>query len=89
MKKWPYWGQNKRDQLAALYLKDNNKPLVLVGGTRIDGKAYLPKRGVKSGNIAGYSPIMETNLLWRVRLSVKNFHLWPKIMLQYIEWANS
>ncbi|WP_299524222.1 hypothetical protein [Winogradskyella sp.] len=38
-----------------LYLKDNNKPLVLVGHTKINGKASLPKRGVKSGNIAGQS----------------------------------
>lgn len=40
---------------TALYLKDNNKPLVLVGDTKIEGRAYLPQRGVKSGNIAGHS----------------------------------
>jgi cytoskeletal protein CcmA (bactofilin family) len=40
---------------SALYLQDNNMPLVLVGNTKIEGTAYLPKRGVKSGNISGES----------------------------------
>jgi len=39
----------------ALYVEDNNKPLVLVGNTKIEGLAYLPKRGVKTGNISGHS----------------------------------
>jgi len=39
----------------ALYLSDYNKPLVLVGNTKINGFAFLPKRGVKSGNISGQS----------------------------------
>lgn len=42
----------KRD---ALYLKDNNQSLVLVGKTKITGTASLPKQGVKSGNIASVS----------------------------------
>lgn len=40
---------------VALFVKDNKSPLVLVGNTKIKGNAYLPKRGVKSGNIAGTS----------------------------------
>lgn len=40
---------------TALYLQDNNKPLVLVGNTKIEGVAYLPKQGVKSGSISGQS----------------------------------
>ncbi len=43
---------NKRD---ALYLKENNTPLVLVGDTKIIGNLSLPKQGVKRGNIAGTS----------------------------------
>ena len=42
----------KRD---ALYLKDNNNALVLVGKTKISGNVSLPKQGVKSGNISGES----------------------------------
>ncbi len=39
----------------ALYLQDQNQPLVLVGNTRIEGTTYLPKQGVKRGAIAGHS----------------------------------
>ena len=39
----------------ALYLKDNNQSLVLVGNTKIIGNVALPKQGVKSGYIAGES----------------------------------
>lgn len=39
----------------ALYLKDNNQSMVLVGATKIHGKVFLPKSGVKRGNIAGNS----------------------------------
>ena len=42
----------KRD---ALYLKDNNQSLVLVGKTKITGSVSLPQQGVKSGNISGIS----------------------------------
>ncbi|MBC9794702.1 hypothetical protein [Sinomicrobium weinanense] len=39
----------------ALYLKDNNRPLVVVGNTRIQGTAFLPEPGIKPGNISGNS----------------------------------
>ena len=39
----------------ALYLKDNNQPLVIVGNTSINGNAFLGEMGVKTGTIAGYS----------------------------------
>ena len=39
----------------ALYLKENNQPLALVGHTKITGDVVLPSRGVKTGNIAGTS----------------------------------
>jgi hypothetical protein len=55
---------------TALYLKDNNNALVLVGNTKIQGKVFLPKNGVKGGYISGhsyygnqliYGPIMQSN----------------------------
>jgi hypothetical protein len=45
--------QNKKRD--ALFLKENNTSLVLVGKTKITGNASLPKQGVKSGSIAGES----------------------------------
>lgn len=44
-----------KKQKPALYLQENNKPLVLVGDTEITGKVYLPSQGVKRGTIAGHS----------------------------------
>ncbi|MFD2591856.1 hypothetical protein ACFSTE_13550 [Aquimarina hainanensis] len=36
-----------------LYLEDANSPLVVVGSTRLEGNSYLPKLGIKAGNISG------------------------------------
>ncbi len=36
-----------------LYLANTNSPLVIVGKTRIEGTSYLPKQGIKAGNISG------------------------------------
>ncbi len=48
-------GVQSEKNRTALYLQDNNQPLVVVGNTMIKGLAYLPKKGVKSGNISGQS----------------------------------
>ena len=48
-------GIQPKENRLALYLEDKNKPLVLVGHTKISGIAYLPQQGVKPGNIAGHS----------------------------------
>lgn len=40
---------------TALYIKDNNRPLVVVGQTHIQGASYLPKQGIRTGNISGHS----------------------------------
>jgi len=46
--------QNEKDRIA-LYLQDNNQPLVVVGNTMIKGMSYLPQKGIKSGSISGQS----------------------------------
>lgn len=40
---------------TALYVEDQNRPLVVVGNTKIQGVAHLPKQGVRTGNISGHS----------------------------------
>ena len=40
---------------TALFLKDNNRPMVIVGQSKITGDAYLPKQGIRTGNIGGNS----------------------------------
>ncbi|WP_298535907.1 hypothetical protein [uncultured Algibacter sp.] len=40
---------------TALYIEDHNRPLVLVGKTKIKGTSYVPQQGVRTGNISGHS----------------------------------
>lgn len=44
-----------RVESPTLYLSDENTPLVIVGNTRITGKAVLPEQGIRPGYIAGNS----------------------------------
>ncbi|WP_323787690.1 hypothetical protein [Psychroserpens sp.] len=48
-------GVQKETNRIALYLQDNNQPLVVVGDTEIKGLSYLPKKGVKSGSVSGHN----------------------------------
>ncbi|SFW21469.1 hypothetical protein SAMN02927921_00608 [Sinomicrobium oceani] len=48
-------GYTYPSERPALYLKDNHRPLVVVGHTRIQGKTFLPEAGIKTGNISGHS----------------------------------
>lgn len=43
------------DDRTVLYLEEQNRPLVLVGNSKIQGVAYLPKQGVTIGNISGHT----------------------------------
>ena len=52
--KTAFFGSNEKER-PALYLQDDNQPLVLVGSTKIEGRALLPQQGVKRGSIAGHS----------------------------------
>ncbi|MEM8765267.1 MAG: hypothetical protein AAGD88_15720 [Bacteroidota bacterium] len=44
---------HQNEKRPALYLKDRQRPLVVAGRAKIIGDAFLPERGVKTGNIAG------------------------------------
>ena len=65
----------------ALYLQDENQPLVVVGNTRIEGKALLPEQGIKQGSIAGHSYINNQLIYGNVQRSstqlpkVENFNV--------------
>ena len=43
------------NKATALYLTDQNFPVVLAGDAKIYGDAHLPERGIKRGNIRGLS----------------------------------
>lgn len=46
-------GSGLGDDFPALYLKDNDRPMIIVGTSKIIGDAYLPKQGIKPGTING------------------------------------
>lgn len=48
-------GQETSIEPTALYLADKNRPLVVVGNAHIEGLNYIPKQGVRTGNISGHS----------------------------------
>jgi len=47
-------GKNK-SEMPALYLNDNNRPLIVAGNSKITGDAFLPEQGIKMGGIFGNS----------------------------------
>jgi cytoskeletal protein CcmA (bactofilin family) len=68
-------GQQQSQERTTLFLKDNKKPLVVVGQTKIEGVTYLPKRGVKTGQIAGQSYYGASYIYG----SVKESHDFPEL----------
>ena len=48
-------GSNTEKDFPALFVKENQRPLIIVGKTKITGDAYIPKQGIRPGNIAGHS----------------------------------
>jgi cytoskeletal protein CcmA (bactofilin family) len=43
-----------QDEIFALFLKENQRPMVIAGDAKITGTVQLPERGIKMGNIQGY-----------------------------------
>jgi len=67
---------------TALYLQDNNQPLVVVGNTKIKGLSYLPQKGVKSGSISGQS-YYGTQLIYGAKKTSRQLpQLHPEIIQQ-------
>lgn len=48
-------GGKNSGEMPALFLKDKERPLVIVGNSKITGVAQLPKQGIRPGNISGKS----------------------------------
>ncbi|WP_190808411.1 hypothetical protein [Flagellimonas sp. S3867] len=46
-------GGGMDQDFSALYLKDNDRPMVIAGKAKITGNAYLPKQGIRPGSIRG------------------------------------
>ncbi len=69
------------EERTALYLNDNNKPLVVVGDTRIKGDVYLPSQGVRTGNISGTSYYGSKLIYGNTKLS----HEFPQVLNEVSE----
>lgn len=61
---------------TALYLENTNKPLVVVGNTKIKGDAYVSEKGIRPGNISGQSYYGDQLLYGNMKLSRSDL---PKI----------
>ncbi|WP_350290174.1 hypothetical protein [uncultured Croceitalea sp.] len=48
-------GAGINEQTPGLYLKDKQRPLVIVGTARLTGLTYIPEQGIRPGNISGES----------------------------------
>ncbi|MEL4309128.1 hypothetical protein [Joostella sp. CR20] len=48
-------GRNRKEDRYSLFLRENNRPLVVVERAEIGGKLLLPEEGVRPGNIGGKS----------------------------------
>lgn len=72
--------QPKTDRIA-LFLEEQNSPLVVVGETTIRGLSYLPKQGVKAGYISGVSYYGSQLIYGETKVS----NTLPKLSKEFLE----
>ncbi|WP_299548461.1 hypothetical protein [Seonamhaeicola sp.] len=70
-----------KQERTALYVKDNNRPLVVVGNSHIQGTTYLPKQGVRTGNISGHSYYGKALVYGKIKNSQSNL---PELSNEWI-----
>lgn len=62
-------GKKHPEKLPALYLQNNERPMIIVGNASITGDAFLAPQGIRPGNISGNSFYGDTPLRGSQRLS--------------------
>ncbi|MCR8667513.1 hypothetical protein NO995_07465 [Aestuariibaculum sp. M13] len=65
-------GFKRSDKDVALYVEDHNRPLVVVGDTKIIGDAFIPEQGIRTGNISGNS-YYGSQLIYGRSRTIKDF----------------
>ena len=78
-------GKSIVNGLPALYLKDNKRPMIIVGDARITGDAFLPEQGIRPGNIAGNSFYGSSPVNGRQQRSGSQLPEWNGVLRQHIE----
>lgn len=46
-------GGGVEEDFSALYIKDNNRPMIVAGKSKISGDAHVPQQGIRQGTIRG------------------------------------
>jgi len=64
------------EEMPALYVNENQRPVIMAGNAKITGDAFLPEQGLKMGNIMGLSYNRSSLLYGRQR---KSDSLLPKL----------
>lgn len=73
----------------ALFLKDNQRPLIIVGAARITGDAFLPQQGIRPGNIAGESYFSSSLIYGRQKASTAELPILDNKIQQQITLLSS
>lgn len=71
-KKTALIGHGISEDFPALYLQDNDRPMIIVGRAKITGDAFLPKQGIRAGNISGNSYYHNSLVYGQQRQSTKS-----------------
>lgn len=74
-----------KNEIFALYLKENQRPMVIAGDAKITGTAQLPERGIKMGNIQGYGYTRPQLVYGRQQRSSSTLPNLDKEFLQQLE----
>src|SRR5690606_29356935 len=79
-------GSKYNDVSPCLFLEDTQKPLVVVGNTKIEGLAYLPNQGIKPGTISGNSYYGSELVYGNIKFSNSSL---PKLREEFIEYLEN
>lgn len=84
--KTAFLGSKYNDKSPCLFLEDTQKPLVVVGNTKIEGLAYLPNQGIKPGTISGNSYYGSELVYGNIKFSNSSL---PKLREEFLEYLEN
>ncbi len=82
-------GTASNTDTTALYLRDRQRPLVLAGKSKLTGNVYLPKQGLRMGNIAGNAYLHKQLVFGEQRVSKEQLPPLDREILEQIDYLTS
>ena len=82
-------GSASSEDAHALYVKDNNRPIVLAGKARVRGDVYLPEAGIRMGSVGGYSYNNEQLIFGKQKRSKTELPKLEKAVLESVWFSNN